>query len=243
MIGCKCAVCTSPLPKNKRFRPSGWIQIGGLSFLIDVGPDFHSQAIKFGVDHLDGLLLTHTHYDHIAGIDELRIFNIRQKKPFPCLLSQESFEEIQKRYYYFFRKDDPVLSAKLEFSLLEREMGQTEFLGIPISYCSFSQGPMKVTGFRVGDFAYISDIREYDASIFTMLKGVRKLVLSALRPETSHFHLSFDEAVHFARRVEAEETWLTHVGHFLDHDAANALLPPEVRMGYDGLKVEFTCTN
>lgn len=241
LIGCKCSVCTSSSPKNKRFRPSGVIYAGGKALLIDIGPDFHCQAIQFQVDYIDGLLLTHTHYDHIAGIDEVRIFNVRQKKSLPCLLSSESYEEIQKRYYYFFNKEG--LSAKFEFIPLEKDRGEVEFLGLKIGYCSFTQGGMKVTGFRLGEFAYISDIQKYDDSFFPALEGVETLVLSALRPEPSPFHLSFEEAIAFSKRVGARHTWLTHVGHFMDHDALNALLPPQIRMAYDGLKVEFACTN
>lgn len=241
VIGCKCAVCASPLPKNKRFRPSGLIHVHGKSILIDIGPDFRSQALQFGVDSIDGLLLTHTHYDHIAGIDEVRIFNVRQKKPIPCLLSRESYNELRKRYYYFF--NDKGESAKLDFIPFDDEMGEVDFLGVKIGYCNFFQSTMKVTGFRIGELAYISDIQKYDDSIFHALRGVSKLVVSALRPETSPFHLSFEQAIAFSERVGAKETWLTHVGHFLDHEAINALLPPHVRMGYDGLKLEFTCTN
>jgi phosphoribosyl 1,2-cyclic phosphate phosphodiesterase len=241
LIGCKCAVCLSTHPKNKRFRPSGVIYIGGKALLIDIGPDFRSQALQYHVDHIDGLLLTHTHYDHIAGVDEVRIFNVRQKQALPCLLSQESFEEIQKRYYYFFKKEG--LSAKLEFTLLPEEMGTAEFCGVKVGYCSFWQGGMKVSGFRVGNFAYISDIQKYEDSIFGFLEGVDQLVLSALKPGTSPFHLSFPQAIAFAERVGASQTWITHVGHFHDHEAMEALLPPHVRMAYDGLKLEFTCTS
>jgi len=240
VIGCKCAVCTSDKSENKRFRPSGLLQIGGKSLLIDIGPDFRSQALAFQIDQIDGLLLTHTHYDHIAGIDELRIFNIRKKGPFPCLLSKESFEELQKRYYYFFHEGN---STKLDCQILEGDVGETQFLGVPIKYCSFSQGGMKVNGFRLGDFAYISDIQNFNDSIFDSLEGVRTLVLSSLRPEPSAFHFSFDQAVSFSKRVGANETWITHVGHFFAHDDLNALLPKEVRVAYDGLKLEFSCTN
>ncbi len=239
LIGCQCAVCTSPLPKNKRLRPSGVLQVGGKVLLIDIGPDFRTQALQYRVNHIDGLLLTHTHYDHIAGVDELRLFNVRQKQPMPCLLSQESLEELQKRYYYFFKKEEK--STKLDFVLLSEDTGEMEFLGIKIGYCSFSQGPMKVNGFRIGDFAYITDIQKYDDSIFGFLEGVDQLVLSALKPETSPFHLSFPEAAAFAKRAGARQTWITHVGHFADHDALESLLPSGMNMAYDGLKLEFTC--
>lgn len=241
VIGCSCEVCRSPSPKNKRFRPSGILQIGGRTIAIDMGPDFRSQALAFGIHTLDGLILTHTHYDHIAGIDEVRIFNVREKKSIPCLLSRDSFIELQKRYYYFFNKEG--LSAKLDFFPFDEERGEVDFLGLKVGFCNFYQASMKVSGYRVGDFAYITDIQKYDESIFDELKGVEQLVLSALRPDASPFHLSFEEAIAFSKRVKPKQTYITHVGHFLDHDAMNALLPPGVRVAYDGLKLEFQCTN
>jgi phosphoribosyl 1,2-cyclic phosphate phosphodiesterase len=241
VIGCKCPVCLSSLPHNRRLRPSGLLNIGNLSFLIDVGPDFREQALKYHIDTLSGLILTHTHYDHIAGIDELRIYYLRSKQKLPCLLSMESLEDLRKRYYYLFQPigEVPTLSAQLDFTLLEEDMGDIEFLGVKFSYVSYFQGGTKVNGFRVGDFAYISDIRDFDPSIFVGLKGVRKLVVSALRDEPSPLHLSIDEAVAFAREVNAEETRLTHISHVLDHEIVNRRLPPEIQLGYDGLEMEI----
>lgn len=241
VIGCKCAVCTSPSPYNQRLRPSGLIRIGGKNLLLDVGPDFRQQALKYKIDVLDGLLLTHTHYDHIAGVDELRVFYLRCKKPLPCLLSRESFEELRSRYHYLFQPigEVPTLSAQLEFQILEEDLGSTEFLGVKLDYMSYFQGGVKVNGFRIGDFAYVSDIREYDDSVFLALKGVKKLVLSALREAPSPLHLSLDEAVAFAQKVGAKETRLTHVSHAVDHEIINQKLPPTVQIGYDGLEMEF----
>lgn len=241
VIGCKCSVCNSLSPNNSRLRPSGLLKVGGKTLLVDVGPDFRQQALKFKIDALDGLLLTHTHYDHIAGIDELRIFYIRTKKNLPCLLSYESLEDLKKRYYYLFQPigEIPTLSARIDFTLLEEDMGEVLFQDVKISYISYFQGSAKVNGFRIGDFAYVSDIREYDPSVFLGLKGVKKLVLSALREEPSPQHLSLEEAVEFAKIVGAEETRLTHISHALDHDAINRKLPQSVQLGFDGLEMEF----
>jgi phosphoribosyl 1,2-cyclic phosphate phosphodiesterase len=243
MIGCKCEVCTSPLPENKRLRPAGLITIGQKQFLLDVGPDFHAAALKYQIDRLDGLLLTHTHYDHIAGIDELRIFYVNHQKAVPCLLSEESHEDLRKRYDYIFRtpSNGSSLNAQLTFQILKDKSGTVEFEGVPITYFSFAQIGMKVTGYRIGDFAYVSDIKDYDDSIFPHLVGVKTLVLSALKPEPSSYHLSFKEAVDFAEKVGAKQTWLTHVGHFYSHAEMNAKLPSHVQVARDGQKLDFTC--
>lgn len=241
VIGCACAVCQSTSPFNQRSRPSGLLKIGGKILLIDVGPDFRMQALKQGIHHLDGLLLTHTHYDHIAGIDDLRIFYLRSQKKLPCLLSVESFQDLEKRYYYLFQPIGkvPTLSAQLDIHLLPKEEGEAEFLGIQIGYMTYTQGGCKVNGFRIGNFAYISDIREYSASIFERLKGVKTLVLSALREEQSLLHFSLQEAVDFAQKVGAERTRITHISHGLDHESTNRKLPKSIQLGYDGLEVGF----
>lgn len=231
MIGCRCAVCTSPSPYNKRLRPSGLIKIGGKSFLIDAGPDFRNQALIYKIDHLDGLLLTHTHYDHMAGIDDLRPYSFRTKEPMPCLLSGDSLKTLRLRYHYLFQSQG--------LKCQELKEGEQEFEGVPVTCFNYVQGSMTVTGFRFGDFAYVSDIRTYDESIFTVLKGVKKLVLSALKREASRAHLSLAEAVEFAHKTGAYRTWLTHVSHHLDHDEGERHLPKEVRMGYDGLTIDF----
>lgn len=241
LIGCKCEVCASPSPKDKRFRPSGLIRVGDKSLLIDTTPDLRSQLLQHQIDRVDGLLLTHTHFDHIAGIDDLRILNVWQREAIPCLLSQASLDEMKTRYAYFF--DEQKSTAKFDFFPLEQEQGSSYFVGVDVRYCHFTQNGMKVTGFRVGDFAYISDVKEYDDSVFSFLKGIKTLVLSALKPEPSAFHLCFDEAKAFAKKSGAEKTWLTHLSHSRDHEGYNKLLPPEIRVAYDGLELEFTCTN
>jgi phosphoribosyl 1,2-cyclic phosphate phosphodiesterase len=244
VIGCKCLVCTSASPENRRLRPSGLLTLEGKRFLIDVGPDFREQALRHKIDTLDGLLLTHTHYDHIAGIDELRIYYVRSNRHLPCLLSYESLEDLKKRYYYLFQPigEVPTLSAQLKFTLLQEEMGELDFEGVKIGYISYLQGDTKVNGFRIGDFAYVSDIREYDDSVFIGLKGVKTLVLSALRDSPSPLHLSLEQAVAFARKVGADSTWLTHISHEMDFETMQKKLPPEVSFGSDGLEMEFSYT-
>jgi phosphoribosyl 1,2-cyclic phosphate phosphodiesterase len=241
MIGCTCPVCTSVNPKNKRLRTSGLLRWEGKEILVDAGPDLRQQALAAGLRDLDGLLITHPHYDHIAGLDELRVFFLYRQAPLPCLLSASSFAEIQARYRYLFDKPDlkANLVAQFDFQILEQPRGVTRFLGLDCRYFTFSQGNVSVTGFRFGDFAYVSDIREYPQAIFNDLQGVKTLILSALRFEPSHVHLTVDEAIGFAHRVRAEQTWLVHMGHELDHDRAEGYLPPTIRLSYDGLELEL----
>jgi phosphoribosyl 1,2-cyclic phosphate phosphodiesterase len=241
VIGCKCEVCSSESPHNKRLRPSGLLMVGGRKILIDAGPDFRTQALKFGIDHLDGVMLTHTHFDHIAGIDDLRVFYLYQNKAMPCLLSKESFEELKKRYYYLFQPTGPnsTLSAQLEPTLLPGTRGEVDFLGVKISYFSYFQGEMKVTGYRIGDFAYVSDIRDFDDTIFGHLFGLENLVVSALRDGPAKMMFSLDEALFFSNRVGAKNTWLTHMNHELDFEKTNRRLPSGVKLAYDGLEIDF----
>lgn len=241
VIGCKCSVCLSKMPQNQRLRTSGLLKLGGQSLLIDVGPDFRQQALRYQIDHIDGLLLTHTHFDHIAGIDELRTFYLKQKRSLPCLLSFESLEDLKVRYSYLFQPigKAPTLSVQMQMHLLKEDLGEEEFLGIKIGYCSYFQGNMKVTGFRVGKFAYISDIKEYDESVFVSLKGIEQLVVSALFEESSPLHFSLNEAIHFAKKAGAKETWITHISHKMDYETVSLKLPSNIRLGIDGMEIQF----
>ncbi len=238
VISCHCRVCRSLSPLNKRFRPSGLLTIGNKRFLIDAGPDFRLQALKFGIQHLDGVLLTHMHYDHIGGLDELRIFYIMHHKKLACLSSKETFDELHHRFHYLFRKGGENC-PQLDFTVLEEDFGRIEFQGIPIDYLSYYQAGMKVTGYRVGPFAYISDIRKYDISIVDLLKGVDILVLSALRYTASEVHFSIEEAIEFSRDVGARHTFLMHIAHDIEHEETNAKLPDGILLSHDGLEIVF----
>ena len=241
VIGCTCPVCTSPSQYNKRKRPSVLCSIGEQRLLIDCGPDFREQALKFGVNHLDGVLFTHGHNDHSVGVDDLKAYCLRTKNPMPCLLSKETEKELKQRFAYLFEEREPYAGLMTRFAMqrLEREQGSVVFQGVVINYFSYQQLHMRVDGFRLGDLAYVSDIREFNPSIFEELKGVRTLVLSALRFAPSRMHFNVDEAIEFAKKVGAEKTWLMHIAHELDHEKGNAYLPKDIRMAYDGLEIEF----
>jgi phosphoribosyl 1,2-cyclic phosphate phosphodiesterase len=236
VIGCHCAVCQSSDPHNRRLRSAALVCVEAKKFLIDAGPDLRMQALRWEINTLDGVLFTHAHQDHTAGIDDLRVYHMRTKKPLPCLLSAATLDEIKMRFNYLFI---PPIDKRLHFVVLPKERGEIVFEGLRVRYFTYTQTGMAVNGFRLGDFAYVSDIREYPKTIFDDLKGVRQLVISALRWESSHIHLTVDEAVAFAESAGVQHAYLTHLSHDLDHERTNAKLPQNVRMGYDGMVIDF----
>lgn len=206
--------------------------------MLDVGPDFREQALRYQIDHIDGVLLSHPHYDHVAGVDELRIYAFRSKKPVPCLLSAATLEELKLRYYYLMPpKDTNRAMQKLRFQLLEKDRGTTLFEGVPIGYLSYFQLGMKVTGFRLGNFAYLTDLLNYSEAIFDDLKDIDLLVISGRRFEQSIAHLSIEDAVAFAEKTSARSIYLTHLSHEIDYHKEKDLLPPNVQLAYDGLEL------
>ncbi len=240
MVGCKCDVCTSTSPYNQRLRSAGLIVVNERKFLIDAGPDFRTQALKHQIDDLAGVLLTHAHADHIGGVDDLRAYYFLTKKKMPCLLSQETLDELKVRFHYLFRpiKEGKSLTAQIEFQVLSSDFGQVDFEGLPVGYLSYDQGGMKVTGFRIGNFAYVSDIRDYTERVFEILDGVETLVISA-HGKTTPMHLSLEEAIAFAQRTRAKRTYFTHCSHALDYARTNALLPKDFALSYDGLELKI----
>lgn len=236
VVGCVCETCASKDPYNKRFRPSGVLEVESKRFLIDAGPDFRSQALQYKIHHLDGVLLTHCHYDHIGGFDDLRVFSFKKKRKLPILLSQGSFEELKVRYHYLM---EPQSADKFEFHILKSDFGTVSFEGFQWETVSYIQAGMLVIGYRLDTFAYVSDIRFYSDRVILALKGVETLVLSALKYTPTEVHFSLQEAVDFATQVGAKRTWLTHIAHDLDHAVVNRKLPQNVQLAHDGLEISF----
>jgi len=220
-------------------RASVLLDMGGQQFLIDAGPDFRMQALRHGITRLDALLLTHAHHDHTGGIDDLRPIHHTRKTPLPVLLSSETAQELKNRYYYLF---EPVAREAIpcfQLHLLPNQAGSVIFEHLPIHYVTYTQGKMQVNGYRIGDFAYLSDIRHFLPSILDHLQGLKCLIISALRYTSSPLHFSVDEAIDFAAQLRAEKVWLTHLSHDLEHQRTSAYLPPHVRLAYDGLEIDL----
>lgn len=237
MIGCDCAVCSSGSPFNHRLRSSALLHVKQKKILIDAGPDFREQALRQGISSLDGVIFTHAHHDHSAGIDDLRPLFYNRQVPLPVLLSKETAADIEKRFFYIFHS--PQSQQNLTLHLLPEDFGEVDFEGLFIQYVTYEQGGMSVNGFRFGNLAYLTDIRHYTADIWKILKGVKTVIISALRFVPTQLHFSVDEAIDFAKNLQAEKVWLTHLSHDLDYLQTNAYLPHHIRLAYDGLEIEF----
>lgn len=242
VIACTCATCSSSFSKNKRLRSSILIEIEGRSIVVDAGPDFRQQALKFGIGQLDGLIITHDHFDHIAGIDEVRIYNFMGKKAVPCLMTDRSFIDFEKRYWYLLGDRDETLTkaAKLDFTLISKERGEVEFAGLKFHMFTYFQAHMQVMGVRFGTFAYVTDIKEYPESIFEDLKGVEVLIVSALRIEPTPVHFNLKEATLFGKKVGAKKIYITHIAHEIEHEVVSSSLEAGVELCYDGLTFEVS---
>lgn len=237
IIGCKCAVCTSIDPKNRRLRASVLVEASGKNILIDAGPDLRQQALIYDIKRVDGLILTHAHFDHVGGLEELRAYNFMQKAAIPCLLSNDCFESIKKLFYYLFEMPSGRLNYTSQFAFqpLSAERGTLEFCGISVRYFSYMHSGMKVLGVRLGDIAYVTDIKEYPETIFDDLQGLSTLVVSALRFTRSEIQFSIDEAVDFAEKCGAKQTYLMHMAHDVEYGHIKTLLPPSIKPAFDGL--------
>ncbi|MBI5274481.1 MAG: MBL fold metallo-hydrolase [Chlamydiales bacterium] len=226
---------------NYRLRTSILIQIDQKNILVDPGPDVRYQALKFGINKLDGVLITHTHFDHIAGLDELRMYYFVNHQPNHLLLSKESYQDLEKRCYYLIDQTTQIVNKdqKYNFHLLPKNEGTISFCGEEFSYFSYYQAGMKVTGFRIGSFAFVTDIKEYDPSIFHYLNGLDVLMVSALREKESPVHFNFEDAVAFARQTRTKEAYFVHIAQEVEHHAANKKLPSQYQLAYDGMELEF----
>ncbi|MGK5594050.1 MAG: MBL fold metallo-hydrolase [Parachlamydiaceae bacterium] len=241
VIGCQCATCQSLSPLNKRLRSSVLLSSQGKRLLIDASPDLREQALRYKISKIDGVIFTHAHYDHTAGIDDLRIFHFINKKPLPCLVSTETAEELTKRYEYMFAPQpfEHQNASRLQLVHLSGDRGESVFETIPLSYFSFEQLSMKINGFRFGHLAYVTDIKNYPETIFEDLKGVEILIVSALRFTASPMHLNIDEAIDFSKKVGAKKTWFIHIAHEVEHEKMRSYLPDGIELAFDGLEINF----
>ena len=238
MIGCDCGTCRSGDPRDRRLRPSIFLEgDDGVRVLVDAGPDLRAQALAHDLRRIDAIVFTHGHADHILGLDEIRRYNHLQRAPMACLADHETVADIRKMFAYIFDPATPKGGGlpQLETFTIAGPfcIGRSEFVPVPIMH-----GSRPILGLRVGSFAYLTDCNQIPDSSLPLLEELDVLVLDALRDRAHPTHFSLGEAVDVARRLSARRTYFTHMCHDLQHAATCARLPAGMELAYDGLVVE-----
>ncbi|MBP1643338.1 MAG: metal-dependent hydrolase, beta-lactamase superfamily [Acidobacteria bacterium] len=237
VIGCGCAVCHSDDPRNRRLRPGVRLELAGGTAVIDTSPDFREQAIRFGLERVDAVLYTHAHADHVFGLDDLRVFNFRQRAAIPCYGSADTIARLRQIFAYVF-EDGPEGGGRPRLDLVAVR-GEFGLLGERVVPVPVRHGEMEVFGYRVGGFALVTDVSGVPEESWRALAGTEVLILSALRYRAHPTHFNFEQAIEAARRIGARRTIFTHIAHEVDHADPRVALPPGIEIGYDGLVVEF----
>jgi phosphoribosyl 1,2-cyclic phosphate phosphodiesterase len=238
MIGCRCDVCTSTDPRDRRLRPSIYVSVPGhAAILVDTSPDFRQQALTYNVDRVDAILFTHSHADHILGLDDIRRFNFMQGGPVPAYATAETWDHIQRTFYYAF---DGIKRLGGGIPRLERHeiAGPLVIGGVHVVPVPLWHGDSPILGFRFGNFAYLTDCNRLADDAWPLIEGIDTLVLDALRDKPHTTHFTVDEAVDVIGRVRPRRAFLTHMSHDLSHAATGARLPAHVELAYDGLVLD-----
>lgn len=239
VIACPCPVCTSADEKDKRLRSSIMVESNGKTVVIDSGPDFRQQMLRAGVKRLDGLVFTHEHKDHIAGMDDIRAFNFVNKKRVDVYATSLVQDAIKREFPYIF--DEIKYPGIPEINL--HTIGNTSFEieGIKFLPVEVKHYMIPVLGFRLRDFTYITDAKTIAEEERKKIRGCRTLVINALRHENHVSHFTLKEALEMIEDLKPEQAYLTHISHQLGrHEELNNLLPPHVKCAYDGLQLDFT---
>jgi phosphoribosyl 1,2-cyclic phosphate phosphodiesterase len=248
-IGCRCAVCLSTDPRDQRTRPSILIDLGAGAgdgdsavrtavryVLVDTSTDLRQQALTRRIDRVDAILFTHSHADHICGLDDIRRYNEMQRSAMPCFGSAETLADLRRIFSYIFM---PVQQGggvpKIELFPLG---GAFSLGGVEIVPVRVMHGRLPVLGFRVGSFAYLTDCNSIPDQSWRLLAGVKTVILDALRHRPHSTHFSLSEAVDVVSKLGAERAYFTHISHDLGHAETCAQLPPGVELAYDGQVID-----
>jgi phosphoribosyl 1,2-cyclic phosphate phosphodiesterase len=239
MIGCECEVCLSADKKNKRFRSSILVKSPSTTLVVDAGPDFRCQMLRHKVMSLDAVLLTHSHKDHIAGMDDLKAFSFFSRKPMEIYADGPTEEAVRREFYYAF--SDTRYPGTPEFKMNEIPEGTFLVGDIPVTPILVWHLRMPVMGFRFGNFTYITDANRIDEEEREKIRGSQVLALNALRKEKHVSHFSLPEAVELVQELEIPLTYLTHISHQLGmHGEVERDLPQGIHLAYDGLVIDFS---
>ncbi len=236
VLTCECAVCTSDDPRDIRLRPSVMLEWDGASVIIDSSPDFRQQALRYGISRVDAVLYTHSHADHLLGLDDLRIYNWVQGGAIPVFGTGDTLDALQRTFWYAF-SDEPSQSTRPTVGLNVIE-APFELLGAEVIPIPLMHGSMPIIGYRIGTFAYITDASLIPPASIKMLTGLNTLVLNALRERPHPMHLNIDGAVELARLIGAKHTYFTHMSHEVHFGTTSDRLPEGIELAYDGLICE-----
>jgi phosphoribosyl 1,2-cyclic phosphate phosphodiesterase len=240
-IGCDCAVCRSADPRDKRTRSGAALETGDATILIDTPPELRMQLIAAGLSRVDAVMYTHEHADHINGIDDLRMFSVRRRRPLPIYGPAETLDRLRTSFNYIF--DDAVRpyegTSKPTLEMHALEPGRlVTIAGMEVLPLAFDHGHLRVFGYRLGSLAYITDVKSIPEAQRESLRGLDVLVINALWWRSHPTHLSIPEAVQTAQSLGARRTYLTHLTHETGHEALARELPEGIMPAYDGLSVE-----
>jgi phosphoribosyl 1,2-cyclic phosphate phosphodiesterase len=237
-IGCSCAVCRSTDPRDKRLRPSIFVDVPGRAqILVDTTTDLRQQALTYGIARVDAILYTHSHADHLLGFDEVRRYNTMQGGPIPAYANGTAWDIIKRTFYYAFDGVPRLGGGVPQVEAHEIEI-PFSISGVRIVPVPLWHGHMPILGYRFGNFAYLTDCNRIADGSWDLLHGLDVLVLDALRDEPHDTHFTVAEALDVIARLAPRHAYLTHMTHDLGHAATNARLPAGVELAYDGLVLE-----
>lgn len=237
VIACRCSVCRSSDERDTRLRTSALLSVGDKNILFDIGPDFRQQMLREQVDHIDAILITHAHRDHVAGLDDIRSFNYVQRRKMDVFLNAEARVAIERDYHYIF---EPHEYPGLPEAELHTVTGQFMAAGLEVTPIKAMHKDLPVLGYRIGEMAYITDANHIAPEEMEKLQGVKVLVINALRKAKHFSHYCLPEALEVIERVGPERAYLTHMSHEMGlHAEVSAELPEGVELAYDRLTVEI----
>ena len=235
-LGCPCAVCHSTDSMDRRTRPSVMVSFGGKNVVIDTTPDFREQAIREGIGHIDAVLYTHAHADHILGLDDLRPLTFRGVD-IPLYADTPTMVRLQEIFGYIFAGNYKYGgSARVFLNALD---GDLNLWGVKFQQIKVKHGDAEILGFRFGSGAYVTDFNEIPEESMTQLHGLDVLFLDALRHHPHPTHSTLSNSLRIVEELKPRRAYFTHISHDLPHAATNATLPENVRLSHDGLKLEF----
>ena len=236
LIGCTCEVCRSLDYRDKRLRVSIHLEVGGKSFVIDTGPDFRQQMLRESILQLDAVLFTHEHKDHTAGLDDVRAFNFLQRRDMPIYARASVLEQLQSEFAYVFAEKRYPGIPRLQLNEIKNEPFEIE--GVSFVPIEVKHLHLPVFGFRVHDFAYITDVNFISETEQEKLRGLDVLVLGALQREPHPSHYTLSEALEMIERIKPKRAFLTHISHKMGlQRELDVELPPHIRLAYDGLRL------